>query len=584
MHLFLDFRLKPTNKLFIKTNLLLFLLFLSLALPSPSQAQYQKQLKAKDVKQAVNDVSPAAIKAHMTFLSDNLLAGRRPGKPGFAIAARYMATQFASLGLEPGGDNQTFLQQVPLRSGVVTEAQSALRVSRNGQEQPLTYATDFVLLPHMGQAQSQVTAPVVFVGYGVSAPELKYDDYTNLDVRGKIVMYIAGAPTGFPNNEKAYFSSALTKNTVAARKGAVGVITVVAAGENNATWNAYARRTRSGTTWWAGANGTPNTYLPELKGQAAVSQQIGDSFFAGTGSSLLQAAAALRTGQTASINLPITVSLTTSTKYSNIPSYNVVGILPGSDPQLKNEYVVYAAHLDHLGLSTPVNGDSINNGAHDNASGSAFLLETARAFKRLPKAPKRSVIFLSCTGEELGLQGSDYFANNPTVPAGSLVANLAIDMPFFFYPLRDIIPHGIQHSSLRGPVEATAQYLNLKITPDPAPEEVVFTRSDHYSFIKKGIPALFIKGGIITGDPNKDGAKIIAEWRKTIYHKPQDDMNQPFDFEAAAMHVKTNFLIGYLTANDAKRPTWNKGDFFGGKFGGQHTAVPDSDESARKAE
>ena len=167
----------------------------------------------------------------------------------------------------------------------------------------------------------------------------------------------------------------------------------------------------------------------------------------------------------------------------------------------------------------------------------------------------------------MGLIGSDYFANNPPVPENSLVANLALDMPFFFYPLNDIIPHGIQHSSLRGPVEATADYLKIKITPDPAPEEVVFTRSDHYSFIKKGIPALFIKGGIISGDPTKDGAQLIADWRKTIYHKVNDEMDQPFDFNAAAMHVKTNFLIGYLVANDAKRPTWNNGDFFGSKFG-----------------
>jgi Zn-dependent M28 family amino/carboxypeptidase len=464
---------------------------------------------------------------------------------------------------------------------VVVEPQSAFKLIRNGQEKALTFLTDYVLLPNMGQPQSQVTAPVVFVGYGVSAPELGYDDYVNLEVRGKIVMYISGAPAKFAENERAYFSSALTKNGTAALKGAVGMISVIAAGENNATWNAYAKRIRSGSTWWAGANGTPNTYLPGLKGMAAIPQGTAEAFFTGTGTDLYQAVASLKEGKPASVNLPVSAALNTTTRYSNIQSQNIIGILPGSDPQLKNEYVVYAAHLDHLGLSVPVNGDSINNGAHDNASGSAFLIEMARAFTNLSKAPKRSVIFLSCTGEELGLQGSDYFANNPTVPEGSLVANLAIDMPFFFYPLLDIIPHGIQHSSLRGAVEATAKYLNLKITPDPAPEEVVFTRSDHYSFIKKGIPALFIKGGIMTGDPNKDGAKIIADWRKNIYHKPMDDMNQPFDFNAAAMHVKTNFLIGYLTANNPKRPEWNKGDFFGGKFGpGQNSRA----EALKKTE
>lgn len=555
----------------------------SLLLSSPVSAQYAKELKAKEVKRAVEEVNPEAIKAHMTFLSDDLLAGRRPGKPGFGIAAKYMATQFQGLGLQPGAGNNSFMQEVPLRSGVVVEAQSAMKVNRSGQEKTLTYLTDYVVLPNMGQPQSQVTAPVIFVGYGVSAPELNYDDYANLDVKGKIVMYISGAPTKFGDNEKAYFSSPLAKNSTAAQKGAVGMISVVAAGENNATWNAYAKRVRSGSTWWAGPNGTPNTYMPELKGLAAIPQGTAENFFTGTGTDLYKAVASLRDGKPASVNLPVSVSLTTHTRYNNIQSQNIIGILPGSDPQLKNEYVVYAAHLDHLGLSAPVNGDSINNGAHDNASGSAFLLEMARAFKNLPKAPKRSIIFLSCTGEELGLQGSDYYVNNPTVN-GTLVANLAIDMPFFFYPLLDIIPHGIQHSSLRGAVEATANYLNLKITPDPAPEEVVFTRSDHYSFIKKGIPALFIKGGIMTGDPNKDGAKIIADWRKTIYHKPQDDMNQPFDFNAAAMHVKTNFLIGYLTANDPKRPEWNKGDFFGGKFGHRNNPSAGAQNKEEKSE
>jgi len=555
---------------------LLAALFIILSLPLGVRAQYQKELKSKDLKKAVDQVSPTAIKAHMTFLSDDALAGRRPGKLGFTIAANYMAAQFQSLGLEPGAGNNSYLQEVPLRSGVIAEPQSALKVTRNGKEQTLTYATDYILLPNMGQAQSQVAAPVVFVGYGVSAPELNYDDYANLDVRGKIVLYIAGAPANFPNNEKAHFSSGLTKNSTAAQKGAVGMISVVASGENNTAWNAYVTRFRRGSTWWAGQNGTPNTYFPQLKGLAAVSQAVAADFFTGTGTTLLEAAASLRNGRPASVNLPVSVQLTTQTKYNTIKSSNVVGILPGSDPQLKKEYVVYAAHLDHLGLSAPVNGDSINNGAHDNAAGSAILLETVRAYKNLPKAPKRSIIFLSCTGEELGLQGSDYFANNPTVPEGSLVANLAIDMPFFFYPLLDIIPHGIQHSSLRKSVEATANYLKLKITPDPAPEEVVFTRSDHYSFIKKGIPALFIKGGVMTGDPNQDGAKIIADWRKTIYHKPQDDMNQPFDFNAAAGHVKTNFLIGYLTANDPKRPEWNQGDFFGGKFGRKNNVQSDT--------
>jgi len=535
-------------------------------MPILGQAQYKKELGAKELKQTLAKIDPAAIKAHMSYLADDRLQGRKPGTPGFVMASDYMAKQFQTLGLEPGVNGRSYLQEVLIRKAKVQEETTSLKVTRNGQTQTLTFGQEYFLQPNLVQPQSQVNAPVVFVGYGVSAPELNYDDYAQVNVAGKIVMYLAGAPTGFPNNERAYFTSELAKQSTAAAKGAVGVITIIAADARQVAWNGALRRNRGGINRWINPAGKVANYFPQLKVTGSVNQELAQQFFAGTNTTLIDAYNTLRSGKPASLSLPVTLDMQVSSEYTTLKTNNIVGILPGSDPVLKNEYVVYAAHIDHLGITAPVNGDSINNGAHDNASGSAILLETARAFKNLPKAPKRSVIFLSCTGEEMGLIGSDYFANNPPVPENSLVANLALDMPFFFYPLNDIIPHGIQHSSLRGPVEATADYLNIKITPDPAPEEVVFTRSDHYSFIKKGIPALFIKGGIISGDPTKDGAQLIADWRKTIYHKVDDEMDQPFDFNAAAMHVKTNFLIGYLVANDVKRPAWNKGDFFGGKF------------------
>jgi len=558
------------NLLFLKCKYpqsLGILLLWSCCMPLMAQSQYKKELSDKGVKPALNKINPETIKAHMSYLADDRLQGRKPGTPGFALASDYMEKQFRTLGLQPGVNGQTFVQEVIIRNARVQEAASYLKMQRTGQAPLLTYGKDYFLQPNLVNLQSKVTAPVVFVGYGVSAPELNYDDYAQVNVTGKIVMYLAGAPSSFPNNERAYFTSELAKQSTAAAKGAVGVITVVAADENQKTWGATLKRSRGGLNRWINPAGKVSNYFPELQVIGSVYQELAQQFFAGTNTTLIDAYKVLRSGKPASVVLPVTLDMQVSSQYTSLKTNNIVGILPGSDPVLKNEYVIYAAHIDHLGITAPVNGDSINNGAHDNASGSAILLETVRAFKNLPKAPKRSVIFLSCTGEEMGLIGSDYFANNPTVPATSLVANLALDMPFFFYPLQDIIPHGIQHSSLRGPVEATADYLDIKITPDPAPEEVVFTRSDHYSFIKKGIPALFIKGGIISGNPAVDGAKVIADWRKTIYHKVDDEMDQPFDFKAAAMHVKTNFLIGYLVANDPKRPTWNTGDFFGGKFG-----------------
>ncbi|WP_084523927.1 M28 family metallopeptidase [Adhaeribacter aquaticus] len=534
-----------------------------------AQAQYQSLLDSPNLKNSLEQVDPEAIKSNMAFLSDDLFEGRKIGERGFDLAAKYMASRFQEIGLTPGVNKTSYFQEILFRKGEVMEQNSSLEITNKGQNIPLTYGTDYFLMPNFGKTQSQANAQVVFVGYGVTAPELKYDDYDGVNVKGKIVMYLTGAPASFPNDERAYYASEMAKHQAAVAKGAVGVLTIVAANANNTLWDAYLHRYRSGSYKWMGPDGTPGNYFPALQTYGYIFQPSAEKLFEGSKITMAQALSNLKAGKTASKTLTAKAQINVSSKHSSIASQNIVGIVPGSDPELKNEYVVYASHLDHLGITTPVNGDSINNGAHDNASGSAILLEMAKTYKRLDQAPKRSIIFLSCTGEELGLLGSDYFASNPVVPGNSIVANLALDMPFFLYPLKDIIPHGIQHSSLKKQVEATTQFFGLQITPDPAPEEVVFTRSDHYSFIKKGVPALFIKGGIITDDPKKDGAKIIADWRKNIYHKIDDEMDQPFDFTGAAMHAKVNFLIGYLVAQDQERPTWNKGDFFGNKFNKQ---------------
>jgi Zn-dependent M28 family amino/carboxypeptidase len=231
--------------------------------------------------------------------------------------------------------------------------------------------------------------------------------------------------------------------------------------------------------------------------------------------------------------------------------------------------VVYVAHVDHFGVGVAVDGDAIYNGAHDNASGTSIVLEIAKAFAALPEAPRRSVIFLFVTAEEWGLLGSDYFAANPTVPAESLVANLSLDMPFFFHPLLDIVPYGAEHSTLSRSIEAAADHLGIGIGPDPIPEQVLFIRSDHFSFVRRGVPALFIKSGFETGDPSLDGSSINANWRVDFYHTPRDEPDQGFDFEAGASHAKLNFLTGYDIAMRTERPEWNPGDFFGGVFGGQ---------------
>ena len=519
-----------------------------------------------DLDKALEAVSPDAIKASMTFLADDLLEGRQPGTRGFAIASKYIETQFIALGLQPGMDRKSFIQKVPLRKGIVDENNSSFILIVNGKKETLTWGKEFTLGPYFSEAASEITAPLVFVGFGVSAPELAYDDYKGLDVKGKIVVCLNGAPTSFPSNERAYFSSA-SKLTEAIKRGAVGIINFSPPNDNRGSWDAAVRRTKQGSFKWLNSLGKPANANDELKASTGFNPVFVGKLFINSGKDIQTVYQNAKNNVPQSFPLKVEAQIIVKTNYSLVEGSNLIGILPGSDPVLKNEFVVYAAHLDHFGKASPMKGDSIYNGAHDNASGVSILLGIAKAFRSYPVAPKRSIIFAVVTGEEYGLLGSDYFINNTPVKAENIVANLSIDMPFFFHPILDIVPYGAQHSSLSNEVNKAAAMLNLKISPDPFPEQVVFIRSDHYSFIKKGIPSLFIKSGFMTvKEDTANRVKSDVGWRSSIYHTPQDDMRQSFDFEAGAMHVKVNFLIGLFVSNGTSRPTWNEHDFFGGKF------------------
>ncbi|QMW01352.1 M28 family metallopeptidase [Spirosoma foliorum] len=519
-----------------------------------------------DAQQVTKTVRPDAIRRHMSVLANDSLKGRKPGTRGFAMAADYVVGQFKALGLQPAGENNTFRQNVPLRRWQVNEKNSLLALLPNGKEVPLVYGKQFILNPSPDNPIGDITAPVVFVGYGVTAPELGYDDYTGIDVKGKIVAFLNGAPATFPSNQRAYNSSSKAENAVA--HGAIGTIAFSLPADLRSRIETAAPRARQGITRWVGKDGKPKNTFPALKGAASVSDSLARLLFANAPTSFSEAMGQAMKNKPQAFPLNMSVHIKTQTDVvEDIAGFNVVAVLPGSDPALKNEYIVQVAHLDHLGVGKPVKGDSIFNGAHDNASGVAIMLETARLYASLPKAPRRSILFVGVTGEEMGLLGSDYFANNPTVPKDKIVANLTLDMPFFFHPLLDIVPYGAEHSSLTKEVKQAADFLGVAISPDPIPEQTVFMRSDHFSFVRQGIPALFIKSGSQTGNPNLDGTKLNLEWRATIYHTPQDDMNQPFDFNSAAKHAQLQFLVGYLTAQDNQRPTWNKGDFFGTKFG-----------------
>ncbi len=517
-----------------------------------------------DLQQALAAVSPNEVKSVMTFLADDLLEGRQPGTKGFALASSYIQTEFISLGLKPGVKG-SYVQDVPLAKGIVNAHDSKFILENGGTSETLAYGQDFIMSPYMMNGQSTVTASLVFAGFGVSAPELGYDDYRGIDVKGKIVVLLDQAPETFGNNERAYFSSPSIKYQEAVNRGAIGVINLGIS--RRTVWEATVRRSAQGTFKWLDGQSHPNNGFESLKVIATINPAHAVKLFKLSGKNPDAVYADLKAGKPQSFPLKVSAQLSVSTRLTRIESSNLIGVIPGSDSTLKDEHIVYVAHLDHFGIGNPVKGDSIYNGAHDNASGVAILLAIARSFQSLPVAPKRSVVIAVVTGEESGLLGSDYFVNNPTVD-GPIVANLALDMPFFFHPISDVVPYGVQHSSLSKQVAEATRMLNLKISPDPFPEQVVFVRSDHFSFIKKGIPALFIKSGFMTSPSDTvNRAKSDVVWRSTTYHTPQDDMRQAFDFNAALTHVRVNFLIGLLVANELARPQWNKGDFFGNKFG-----------------
>jgi Zn-dependent M28 family amino/carboxypeptidase len=322
---------------------------------------------------------------------------------------------------------------------------------------------------------------------------------------------------------------------------------------------------------WLEKDGNPHNGFPELGSGPALSQSGAEKLFAGASKTLNQLFDTARAGQPQSLSLAVSVRIHAISSHTSADSPNILGELTGSDPALRNQYVVYTAHVDHLGICPAVNGDNVCHGALDNASGTASLLEIARAFASMPKAPRRSLLFVFVTGEEMGLLGSDYFANFPTVPRSAIAANINIDgAPGLFYSMKDVIVLGIEHSSLEQQVQSAAKRIGYSLSPDPMPEENFFIRSDQYSFVQQGVPAVDITDGMQSVDPKIDGMKLQKEWMVTKYHTPLDNMDQAFDYDSAARAAGVNFLVGYDVAQQDAAPTWDKGDFFGDKFGPRH--------------
>jgi Zn-dependent M28 family amino/carboxypeptidase len=518
--------------------------------------------------EAMSTIRPEAIRADMRFLADDLLEGRGTGARGYDIAAAFVATRFEALGLEPAGDQGSYFQKVPLRSMRVDQSESSFVVVRGGKERTLQLRQDALVGANPAVADSVVDAPVVFVGYGVTAPESGYDDYKHVDVKGKIVALFFGAPQA-DSALKAHYSSSVEKRRMAAEHGAAGMILLD--DTKLETMYGFAKRVRDlaiPECRWIDPAGRPSHYFPQLKVTGSLSMEETARFFEGSGHTAEQALAAAKAGKSRSFALPLTAKVRTVTHWAELSAANVAAKLQGSDPALKSEYIVYTAHLDHLGISTPVKGDAIYNGALDNASGTAAMLQIARAFSAMQPRPRRSLVFVAVAGEEAGLLGSDYYASYPTVAQNSIVANVNTDEIEMLWPLHDVVAFGAEHSTLASAVQRAAERMHLAQSPDPFPEEVAFVRSDQYSFVRQGIPAVMVSPGFKSDDPAIEPLKIFAQWEQTRYHQPQDDMQQPgLDFDAAAAFTRFAYLCGYEIAQDTARPAWNAGDFFGAHYG-----------------
>ena len=521
-----------------------------------------------EVQTVLESFSKSALRAHMRFLADDLLEGRGTGTRGHELAAKYVATEFEAAGLDPAGVKGSYLQPVPLREIQVEPEACEFTIVQSGQSKTMKWGVDYVLRGNEVNPDSTVKAPVVFVGFGVVNRGRKYDDYAGLEVKGKIVAVIFGAPSTFPSEERAHFASGTEKAREAAAHGAVGFLSLrTPETEELLPWSRSVIGSEMPAFRWLDPKGVPNDSFKEIRATAALSMDGAERLFAGAPETWSAVQKDAKEGKLRGFALPVSARLHVVSKHREISSPNVAGVLRGSDASLAGEYVVYTAHTDHLGIGRPLNGDAIYNGAVDDASGTSALIEMAKAFAILPKRPARSILFLAVTAEEKGLLGSDYFVHYPTVPAGSLVADVNMDGASVFYTFKDVVPLGAEHTTMGEVVERDARELGLQVSPDPMPEQVSFIRADHYSFVRQGIPAITIGEGLQAKDPNIDGRKFLENWIATRYHAPSDDMDQPLDFDATVQFMQISFLVGYDLAQDRRRPSWKAGDFFGELYG-----------------
>ena len=494
--------------------------------------------------------------AHVKVLADDSLEGRNTGSEGLRKAQAYAVEQLQKAGAEPAG-TEGFYQPIRFSQFQVDEATSSLALVSNGKSTPLSFADDAFISSRATRKSVSLTAQLVFAGYGLKIPEKNLDELTGLDLKGKIVVYLAGSPADIPTALASHYQTPAERWKSLRAAGAVGTINIFNPASMDIPWARISLNRNQPTMDLADAEFYDT---PGLQLSVAFNPAAAEKLFAGSGHTFAEIAA-LGKDRKPLPHFPLGVSLQANAviQTSSVESANIVGKLPGSDPVLRNEFVVLSAHIDHLGIGAPINGDRIYNGAMDDGSGSALVLDMAASLKAHPEKIKRSLLLLLVTAEEKGLLGSKYFAAHPTVPLKAIVADINVDMFLPIVPMKILKVEGIEESDLGSRAAEVAQSMGINPIPDPEPLRNAFIRSDQYSFIKKGVPAVKVDVGFELGTAEQ---KIFKDWLTNRYHAPSDDVNQPVNLQTAALYEEFTRRLLIDTADAATRPQWKSDSFF----------------------
>jgi len=506
--------------------------------------------------------SKEKMRAHVKYLASDELQGRGVGTSGEKLATQYLAAQLQVDGVKPAGDNGTYFQRVPL-VGSKSLPSATLSFSGKSGSTSLTFIKDYVGTAFSQQPENDFTAEAVFVGHGISAPEFDWDDYKGENLAGKVLVYFTNEPASddpkfFGGRALTYYGRWSYKFEEAARRGAVAALII--------------HTTPTAGYGWGVVSGSWSQEHPELKLKAGenglklaawLSEGTGKKLVAATGKTLDQLLAMANDKSFRPIPLGARFTGHIPVRLREIDSRNVVGRIEGADPSLQSQAVIFSAHWDHLGLAVPVAGDNIYNGAVDNATGCAVVLELARSWSALPQKPKRSALFLFVTAEESGLLGSEYYGEHPVIPPGQTAAAINFDALYPFGKTRDVSLTGAERTTLWPLVQSDARRMGLVITPDAEPEQGHYYRSDHFSLARVGIPAFTVDEGTdYLGKPAGFGKQVFEDYNTKHYHQPSDEYHEDWDMSGIEQMARFGYVLGIDIANSPRLPTWNAGDEF----------------------